>query len=122
MMRKTSDLTGEKYGFGDISVFGEVFGEVPVLPNMQVRILNDDGSTRIDQNRLIQCNEPFFLTGQVLISKHGNIVLVEVIPPDGFPGWVQLGSIPEEADDVDATIKYWFTQNFSSAKKRKARR
>lgn len=114
MMRRTSDLTGDKYGFGDISVFGDV------PTNMQVRILNADGSTRIDRNRLIQSNEPFFLTGQALVSKRGNIVLVEVIPPDGFPGWVQLDSTPDEDGDVEATVKYWFTQNFSGTKKRKA--
>jgi hypothetical protein len=114
MMRRTSELTGDMYGFGDISVFGDV------PTNMQVRVLNADGSTRLGRTRLIQCDEPFFVTGQALVSKTGNIILVEVIPPDGFPGWVQLDSIPDEDGNADATVKYWFAQNFSSQKEREA--
>jgi len=104
-----------------------IWGGIPL--NMQIRELKPDGTTRLDSNRQIQSNEPFFVTGQSYVSKQGNVVLVEIIPPDGYPGWIEI----RRADDVihghqsfndiaNETVKYWFTQTFSGKKRRQSDR
>lgn len=104
-----------------------IWGGIPL--NMQIRELKPDGTTRLDSNRQIQSNEPFFVTGQSYVSKQGNVVLVEIIPPDGYPGWIEI----RRADDMihghqsfndiaNETVKYWFAQTFSGKKRRQSDR
>ncbi len=95
-----------------------VWDDVPL--NMQLRTLSSDGTTRSDRGRMIENNEAFFVTGEAYVSKQGNVVLVQVIPSDGYPGWVELNKInsrskPGTSGDLATdTVNSWFTQHIDT--------
>jgi hypothetical protein len=106
----------KKTGRNDLGIWDDV----PL--RMQLRKLQPDGSTRIDSSRTIQDDEPFFVTGEAYVSLTGAIVLVQVIPSDGYPGWVELGEIavqhePGSSNDLASDrLRAWFTQREETKK------
>ncbi len=114
----------KRAGLGDMGVWDDV----PL--NMQLRTLRSDGSTRIDGNRQIQDDEPFFVTGEAYVSRTGTVVLVQVIPSDGYPGWVELNKIDgvraagTSGDVASDAVAAWFCQRFETkkAKTKRSRR
>lgn len=56
---------------------------------INTRELMPGGITRLE-NRKIPATDPIFLTGEGLLARRGNTMLIRVIPPDGIPGWVEL--------------------------------
>lgn len=65
---------------------------------INTRELMPGGVTRLE-NRRIPETVPIFLTGEGFMARHGNTMLVRIIPPDGVPGWVEL-----RTSDIDE----WF--------------
>jgi hypothetical protein len=80
----------------------------------RLRELLPDGATRLD-SRIISNEEPFFVTGQARIGRSNSIILVQVIPPDGYPGWLEIEAprefsiyAPEPGYVVRDAFKAWF--------------
>lgn len=90
-----------------------IWDDVPL--NMQLRVLHKNGTTTTDK-RLVQNDEPFFVTGEAFVSTTGNVVLVQIIPGDGYPGWVELQKLdqrytPGSTSDVALdTVSKWFSE------------
>lgn len=107
----------KKAGLGDTGIWDDV------PTNMQLRSLRSDGTTRIDTNRLIQDDEPFYVTGEAYVSRTGNVVLVQVVPTDGYPGWVELTKVDEHhqpgtsGDLALDCVNAWFTQRFDKVRR-----
>lgn len=83
---------------------------------MTMRTLDEYGIARKDP-RTISDSDPFYATGDAFISNSGKIVLIEIIPSDGIPGWIELKNTTEyEAVAIEdagaAAVARWFTTNY----------
>lgn len=80
--------------------------------NTRLRELLPSGITRVE-GRSVGTQEPFFATGEARVARNGKLILVRIIPADGYPGWLELQTPrtydPGAGDVISDTFAAWFT-------------